>query len=394
MVFFIIMIVFSPFTAVIPAIYAGRLLFAKKLKIEKNYWSIGLFLLFCYSVFSAVINKSILSLLASIGLFLYFAISILFQNYFIKMVRINNALKLLVYLTMLTAITAIIEKLAFILMGFPNHRVFSTFGNPNMAGGWFASMLLVAIYLKSVKTNKKYFDIYNVAMILIAIALILTESSGAFIALIGSLFIYYLLRKDKNFKSTLLGTLCIAIVAVVFLWVQSKMSSVTPIGEIKVSFSSRYDVWLGSIKMFTEKPIVGWGFLGTLEHGIYYNYRNGNAIHSHNLWLTFLVSGGVVALGIYIYIKYNLFKDIIKLYKSRNIMVPLIVSLNTMVIIQGLVDCPLYAPQLGILFIATGAITYNLSCNKISKKHISKKNINVKCKIRKVSKNGEDRIAI
>ena len=49
MIYFIIMIVFSPFTAVIPAVYAVNLLFRKKLKIEKNYWNIGLFLLFIYS---------------------------------------------------------------------------------------------------------------------------------------------------------------------------------------------------------------------------------------------------------------------------------------------------------------------------------------------------------
>ena len=60
MIYFIIMIVFSPFTAVIPAVYAVNLLFRKKLKIEKNYWNIGLFLLFIYSVFSSIVNKDLL----------------------------------------------------------------------------------------------------------------------------------------------------------------------------------------------------------------------------------------------------------------------------------------------------------------------------------------------
>ena len=41
MIYFIIMIVFSPFTAVIPAVYVTNLLFRKKLKVEMNYWNIG-----------------------------------------------------------------------------------------------------------------------------------------------------------------------------------------------------------------------------------------------------------------------------------------------------------------------------------------------------------------
>ena len=63
MIYFIIMIVFSPFTAVIPAVYATNLLFRKKLKVEMNYWNIGLFLLFLYSVFTGILNKDLFKLL-------------------------------------------------------------------------------------------------------------------------------------------------------------------------------------------------------------------------------------------------------------------------------------------------------------------------------------------
>ena len=51
------------------------------------------------------------------------------------------------------------------------------------------------------------------------------------------------------------------------------------------------------------------------------------------------------------------------------------ISLNMMVIIQGIVDNSLYAPQLGILFMATGAIAFNVANDKIIKRkvHINKK---------------------
>ena len=83
----------------------------------------------------------------------------------------------------------------------------------------------------------------------------------------------------------------------------------------------------------------------------------------------------------YLYIKVKLFKDLFKLYKVKEPLVPLLVSLNVVVIVQGLVDCSLYAPQLGILFISTCAITFNLSHGKVRVEKKSKKNNNAKGKI-------------
>ena len=62
-------------------------------------------------------------------------------------------------------------------------------------------------------------------------------------------------------------------------------------------------------------------------------------IHPHNLWLTFLVALGIVGFLIYLYIKINLYKNMVSLYKQHNKMLPLIASINTMIIIQGIVDC-------------------------------------------------------
>ena len=73
----------------------------------------------------------------------------------------------------------------------------------------------------------------------------------------------------------------------------------------------------------------------------------------------------------------------IKLYKKRNTMLPLIAAINAMVVIQGIVDCTLYAPQLGILFVATGAITYNMANDKMIKKARF-------TKVKKVGKDNKD----
>lgn len=392
MIYFIIMIVFSPFTAVIPAVYAVNMICRKRLKIEKNYWSVGLFLLFIYALISGIINGSVLSVLSSFGLLGYFAVSIFSQNYFVKVSRINIVIKYIVYLTVISAIGGVIEKIIFILLEMPQHRVLSSFGNPNMTGAWFGSVILMIFYLKSIEKGKKDFVIYNLSIVLIIIALLLTESTGAFIALVGSIFIYYLLKGKKDFKGLIAISITVGIISIVFMLVQNKIANTTPIGELVTSFNSRYCIWIGAIKMILDKPIIGWGMTGMMEHGSNFVFSSDPnlhnkiitfLIHPHNLWLAFFVSLGIVGLLIYFYIKFNLYKDMIKLYKKRNTMLPLIVAINAMVVIQGIVDCTLYAPQLGILFVATGAITYNMANDKMIKKARF-------TKVKKVGKDNKD----
>ena len=116
---------------------------------------------------------------------MYFALCIFAQNYFVKVSRINTVLKTTVYLSTIAAIGGIIEKIAFTLVGMPEHRIFSSFGNPNMTGAWFGNIILIIFYLKGTKKDKSEGVTYNIIIVLIVIALMLTESSGAFIALVG-----------------------------------------------------------------------------------------------------------------------------------------------------------------------------------------------------------------
>lgn len=377
MIYFIIMIVFSPFTAIIPAIYSLNLLLRKRLKIEINYWNIGLGLMYICATISAIVNKSILSFLASLGILICLSFSIFLQNYFVKINRITRVLKYIVYITNISAIAGIIEKMVFLGLGDDKHRIYSSFGNPNMTGAWFGTIILIIFYLKSIAKNKKEILTYNISMVLAIISLLLTESTGAFIALIGSMFVYYFLKEKKDLKSLIGLTISTGAIALIFIGIQNKVANITPIGEIVTSFNSRYRIWTGSLKMIAEKPICGWGLLGSMERGSNYIYSDrpdlhnkiiSFLIHPHNIWLAFLVAMGIIGIIIYLYIKFNLYKDMIKLYKNHNKMLPLIASINSMVIIQGIVDCTLYAPQLAIIFLGIGIITYNMANEKMIKK--------------------------
>ena len=362
---FVLMVILSPFTAVIPGIYGIYLVYKKKAKVLKNYLTIGLILLFLCLLFSGVINKSIISIGGAFLILTYIGIAILSQKYFISKKRIADALRLLLNLSALTSIIGIVEKILFIIIGKPTHRIFSTYGNPNMTGAWFGNMILIAVFLKYNYNDEAENKKLNFLLALMISSLLLTESTGAFIALLTSIGAYFLVEKNKEIKQCIIMIVTIIFIILAFVFLQKSINSITVMDEVRTSFGSRYDIWFGSIEMFLLKPLLGWGALGTLEHGIEFMYNNGNVIHSHNVWLTFLVSGGILAFSIYIFIKLNIFRDLLRIYKKYDNYVCLLTALNVMVIIQGLVDCSLYAPQLGVLFIAANSILYNISNGRV-----------------------------
>ena len=369
---FVLMVILSPFTAVIPGIYGIYLIYKKKAKVLKNYLTIGLILLFLCFLFSGVINKSIISIAGSFLILTYIGVSILSQKYFISKKRIDDALRLLLNLSALTSVIGIVEKIVFIIMGKPTHRIFSTYVKSNMKGLWFGSMILIVFFLKYNCNDKAENKKLNFLLVLMISSLLLTESTGAFIALLSSIGAYFLVEKNKETKKCIIMIVTIIFIILAFVFLQKSINSITVIEEVRTSFGSRYDIWFGSIEMFLLKPLLGWGALGTLEHGIEFMYNNGNVIHSHNVWLTFLVSGGILAFSIYLFIKLKIFSDLLRIYKKYDHYVCLLTALNVMVIIQGLVDCSLYAPQLGVLFIAANSILYNISNGRVKESNNGK----------------------
>ena len=372
MIFFIGMITLSPITAVIPGIYGLYKIIKGTLKVEKNYWNYGLLLLFLWYIISSVVNRSILSFGGALLLLMYFSAFILGQNYFKKKNKMYKALKYQVIFTGVSAVIGIIEKVVFVLLGKGQHRVFSLYGNPNMAGAWFGANILILIYLKSmadIKNRKKY----DLLLVLITVALMLTESSGAFISLIISTGAYLLFNKEISLRKVLMTILSIIFLVFLFGIVQKMAKSITVADELVGSFNSRYDIWVGSIEMFRQKPFFGWGSLGTLIHGAEFMYHNGNVIHSHNMWLSLVVGAGAVGLVIYLYIKLRLFKDLAKIYNRNEKLGTLFIAVNVMIVIQGLVDCPLYAPQVGMLFIFCNSMVYNLANGAVAENAAIKK---------------------
>jgi len=235
-----------------------------------------------------------------------------------------------------------------------NDRIYSTFGNPNVAGNWFAIMIIIGLYFCST-TSKTTKLLYQTSTLLFVIALYLTGSRGAFMGLLFGLFIFYLLKGSKK-DMWLFVTIFILTAAVTFMPSQI-LQNVTG-HNFDDSFNSRIGIWNGCLKMIKIKPLMGWGLMGISEHGKQFmkGYYYATMYHGHNIWITFMTTLGVVGVSIYLYLKVNLFRNLRVLYTQNCRMVPMLAGVQAVIIGHGLVDFTMIAPQAGLLFIGCSAI--------------------------------------
>ena len=171
----VLLTVISPYMSIIPAIYMTYMVLFRKVRIYKNYWNIGLCLLFLWSLIVGIVNYSFKSIAVSFFLFMYLCIYIFLQDYFQNENKVEKICEYLVGFSLLSAIFGIIEKAIYVYFNYNiwgkflkftsqqvfNERIYSTFGNPNVAGSWFAIMIVLAIYFSSTtsKSTKLFYQI-------------------------------------------------------------------------------------------------------------------------------------------------------------------------------------------------------------------------------------------
>lgn len=361
------LLLFSPFSAVVLGFVSVYLIAKKRVNIKLNYWNLGLLSLSLWSIFVGIINKSVWSALGSILILVYFLVAQLSSKILHKKDTLIKCLDILVFYTFISSAIGILEKIIFAVLGDTGHRIYSTFGNPNMTGSWFCSILFVVWFLLSEENDKRKRLRYLMYALSILIALLFTGSRGAYISLAITTIVSVML---KGFSFSKRATLLLIAVATSIFIASIFAESDLILNYIlahpfKDSINPRIKIWVDAVSLIKAKPITGWGLLASYELGpqILTTYKK-PSIHAHNLWLALFSSLGVVGLVIYLYMKVKLFKNIYILCKNNKNLGLLSLSINLIVIIHGLVDVSLFAPQLGILFSLTAALTNDLTKEK------------------------------
>lgn len=370
----ILLLVMTPITAVFIGIVPIYKNIKGKLTFKFNLWQTSFMVLFFWSLFVSIINKSWWSFLGSFSFLAYF-LGTQFSNEIVsKIDNIPKILKTIINVTTLTAIIGIIEKVVFVLIDNSKHRIYSTYGNPNIAAGWFVLNIIMILYLFKIKSfsyNEKSLKDdkikYIIQLLIILLALFFTGSRGGLISLVITIIIMSLFGKT-SFKKRLLFFLTLILICCLSYTIFKNIPFISKYivaHPFEVSFYPRVNIWKDGLDMIKEKPITGWGVLATFEKGNELMVRYGRwTIHLHNIWLAMFGSLGIVGFLIYILMKISLYKNIIMLFKTNYELAALSLSINIAIFIHGLVDMPIYYPQIGMIFAITGQIVTELTVNQ------------------------------
>ncbi len=199
----------------------------------------------------------------------------------------------------------------------------ASFKTRNDLGGYLTFVVPLMLSLVFLKTAKILKALFAGFFIFAAWCLVFTLSRGAWVATcVGSVFLLFLLNRKLAISILIL----LPVFVLYFL-------TFAP-GETKdflrltannnpnnlFSISWRLDIWQHSIKMIFKKPFLGYGLntYMTIFHNTYLN-ANGGPIcwptYAHNCFIQIAFETGLLGLGGFLWILYELFNNTLKKIK-------------------------------------------------------------------------------
>lgn len=123
-----------------------------------------------------------------------------------------------------------------------------------------------------------------------------------------------IIKKIMNFFMNYYVVLIVYAIAVMCLVILQNLEFVSEISESMGKgdgLSGRDEIWTACLEVFKKSPVRGVGYMSSIDYVELVGMAA--ASNSHNMVLTILVSGGIVALGLYLVIFINAFrrKDIV-----------------------------------------------------------------------------------
>lgn len=357
----LLLILLSPYTAWVPLGICAVYVIHKKYKFESNPLNFGLVCMAIISGISGALNKDILSIGGSGILLMYMTMNIWFSNHYNTSDKVESLVKKVWHLSIITGFIGILEKLIASFWDitwyvkwywnptfFPspeNYRILSTFGNPNIAGDWFAALIIISFYfVDKEKDNFKSQLKYILGGILFTVNLVFTGSKGALVAFVVAVIGYCFVKNSKKMWHYLTGLMIFIIVTFGY--------------SVKLfeTMNFRNKIWMKCIDLIGQKPIFGWGFFGI--------YKEIHEVHGHNIWISITTSLGFVGLVIFVLMTLYVIERSFVLIKHNVPMGPLFTSIMLLLLIHGIVDFTILAPQTGILFFASLQIINSLAAEQ------------------------------
>ncbi|MCK4261139.1 MAG: O-antigen ligase family protein [Halanaerobiales bacterium] len=271
-----------------------------------EYKLLGVFSLFML-VSSVQAMKPLEAIAICLGQILIFYLAFRGSEYLVQNKKHFERMFYLLYLSGL--VSGIVAIYKYFHLSKWKYRTETLFTGINGTG----TVLVIAIILSLVFLNKEKSllkrRIGYLTLLIPLTGLILTFSRGAYLALGGALFIYFIGSKKRV---ALFLVFCIVMVGVVFIFVPHGQDRIMSIFSLEKN-SARLLIWQSTIKMIKDNPLFGVG-TGMFPSN-YPNYKpitsKQNFALAHNLELQILAEFGLIG--------FLLFFSFIALVLKRNL---------------------------------------------------------------------------
>lgn len=336
---------------------------------EENKWLMGFIL---YSFVASIIFQNYLGLLATFGILVFFVFFI-YNTRYLSQKLVESILTTMILISSVWFLNTIF-KAAFVFFlsgegidGFLKfisfNRADSVFFNPNYYGMVGDFMFLIGLKRYIDNQDKRIKFLYGAYLVIAAMAVYLSGSRGAQIALIfGALALSINLKDYKTTNLLILGiTVGLGLVIVTGNMANTRLATVTQ------DYGLRRSIWGSSIRFINKHMLIGAGPLGI--QAVYDLIRSREVIHSHNILLDFLVNYGLTGMVLIYPFAQAIIDRINKIKNSEQF--GLIFALTVTILIHGIVDVTIFWHQTAfiyflLVFSAAGSPVAEFSTIKVS----------------------------
>lgn len=228
-------------------------------------------------------------------------------------------------------------------------RITSVFEYPNALALYLAPLFIffLALYVKGYNLGKKYWPLLGLAVM--AIAIILTYSRGAWLGVLAGIVILLLRQSGVSLRKW--GALGVVALLVISPLLFTRFKSTFH----DASSSERMALYRTGVNKILDQPLLGnglYGFRDTLKNS---DYSGEILNYPHNIILNFWLETGL--LGIISFALLIFFA--LRQYRNRPTILKFAAALFLLVMIaHGMVDAPYFKNDLSILFWSILAMFY------------------------------------
>lgn len=236
-------------------------------------------------------------------------------------------------------------------LGWDNHlyRLFSTFFDPNFAGVFYVFFLFIIFYFQVGKRLSESY-IYLLLMFFDFLAIIMTYSRTALIALVAGVFAFCILKRKLKVFFAILFFLIVSLLLLSDVMVEG-------LNPFRTASSTDRIVSLNNVsKIILNNPVIGVGFNGFADAQKRFGFRNpigvslSNADYgTDNSILFAFATTGIIGVILYIYSYFLLLKLLIK--DNNAISIYLFCGLIALIFGGIFLNVLFYTPILSFVFI-------------------------------------------